>query len=373
MKKYSIIALTLVSLSLGFFSCGPKKTKDQILEPKWKQLADKDGNYYETGKLTIDPAAPPTPTGVTFTKEIMLEDLATGAKSDGTPTKDANTVFLSVGCYKDIRSNCDTLGALYSAEKSIGQSIAQLAGNTAISGDADGDGFDDASVRAALTAAGYNPDYYTISTLYDPQTGNSGVTVNDTLTPVGIQTSKGTYVGSTNKNLTYGILQKPNGTIDTIYTEGVGLNPQGKPKLVVPDLSKINFTAITVPTTKIQGSCPSGWHIPSDGELKQVEMSLGMSATDVNKEGIDNDRGGKDKLGPKLASQLKLKYSGYWSVNQTYAQLGEVDVFWTSTAGKDKDGKDYIWIRYIDTLAHKGIIRKKHYDKSAFSVRCFKD
>jgi len=376
MKKYSFIILAMLALSIVSSSCGKKKTKEQKLESKWKQLADKDGNYYETGKLIIDPSAPPTPTGVTFTKEIMLEDLTTGAKSDGTPTNDASG-FLSVGCYKDIRSNCDTLGALYSAEKSIGQTIAQLAGNTATSGDADGDGFDDASVRAALIAAGYNPDYYTISTLYDTKAipSHTGVTVNDTLSPEGKQTPDGLVLGSINKNLTYGLLQKSDGTIDTIYTDGVGLDPQGNPKKVVPDLSKINFTTITIPTTKIQGSCPTGWHIPSDGEWKQVEMALGMSATDVNKEGIDNDRGGKDNLGPKLAAQLKLKYSGYWSDSaKAYAQLGIVEAMWTSTGGKDRFGNDYVWIRYIDTLAHKGIIRKKHYIKSSgFSIRCFKD
>jgi hypothetical protein len=68
-----------------------------------------------------------------------------------------------------------------------------------------------------------------------------------------------------------------------------------------------------------------------------------------------------------------LKYAGYMSENKTFAQLGEADVFWTSTAGKDANNKEFVWIRYIDTLGHKGIIRKKHYEKSAFPVKCFQD
>jgi len=371
MKKYVLLVLTLLTLSLVTNSCGKKKTKEQKIEQKWKQLSDKDGNYYETGKLTINSSIA-TPTGVTFNETVMMEDLCTGATSNGSVTEDGNG-FLVVGCYNNMRVNCDTLGALYSVEKAIGVSISELAGNTATSGDADGDGFDDASVRAALIAAGYNPNYYTISTLYDPTTRNSGVTVNDTLPASGYKSSTGLIVGSTNKSLTYGINKT---TGDTIYTKGVGLTPNGDSKRVVPDLSKIDFTKITIPTTKIQGSCPDGWHIPSDGEWKLMEMALGMTATDVNKEGIDNDRGGKEKLGLVLAAQLKLKYSGYYSdSSKSFAQLGEVEAMWTSTGGKDLSGNSYVWIRYVDTLAHKGIIRKKHYlkNKSAFSVRCFKD
>ncbi|MBN1180692.1 MAG: fibrobacter succinogenes major paralogous domain-containing protein [Bacteroidales bacterium] len=35
----------------------------------------------------------------------------------------------------------------------------------------------------------------------------------------------------------------------------------------------------------VQGICPTGWHIPSDGEWKQLEMELGMSQADANATG----------------------------------------------------------------------------------------
>ena len=138
-------------------------------------------------------------------------------------------------------------------------------------------------------------------------------------------------------------------------------------------MSKINFAQTVKAAKGVQGSCPKDWHIPSDGEWKILEMALGMSGVDVNKEDIENDRGKNEDLASKLAHKLDLKYSGYWSENGTFAQLGEVDAFWTSTAGVDKDGRQYVWIRYIDTMTHKGIIRKKQYEKSGFSVRCFHD
>lgn len=122
-----------------------------------------------------------------------------------------------------------------------------------------------------------------------------------------------------------------------------------------------------------QGACPQGYHIPTDGEWKQLEMSLGMPKYDVDKEGIDVDRGAITKMGNKLSIALGLKYGGYTSINTTFAQLDEVDIFWTSTAGIDKDGRPFVYVRYIYKNQFKGIIRKKHYEKSGLSVRCFKD
>ncbi|MFQ3579570.1 MAG: hypothetical protein SNJ71_05460, partial [Bacteroidales bacterium] len=89
--------------------------------------------------------------------------------------------------------------------------------------------------------------------------------------------------------------------------------------------------------------------------------------------GIQYDRGKNNDMAKKITAYLELKYAGYRSANGTFAQIGEVDVFWTSSVGRDPDGREYVWIRYIDNIEHKGIIRKKHYDKSAFGVRCFKD
>ena len=48
-----------------------------------------------------------------------------------------------------------------------------------------------------------------------------------------------------------------------------------------------------IPTGKVQGVCPDGWHLPSDDEWKQLEMFLGMSQTEVDAEKWrGNDEGG---------------------------------------------------------------------------------
>lgn len=379
MKKNNI--LIAVALILGIFSSCEKEKPDPIIIDgvKSKAISDKEGNHYES--ITLDIKSPSTSTtGVSFKKDVMLEGLQTGSNSNGAlkPEKDpttgqtvtnpeTGTPMLSVGCYKDMAVNCDKLGALYSVKTALGvSSLTDLITTTTSNGDADGDGFEDESVKNALIAAGYDPTEFTISTMYDPKTGFLGNTVNDTIPANGVMTIDGLITGSSNKNLTYCLLT--NGTkIDTIYTIGAG------GKKLVPDMSKINFAQTIKPAKGVQGSCPKDWHIPSDGEWKILEMALGMSAVDVNKEDIENDRGEKEDLATKLAYKLNLNYSGYWSENGTFAQLGEVDAFWTSTAGVDKDGREYVWIRYIDTMTHKGIIRKKQYEKSGFSVRCFHD
>ncbi len=46
----------------------------------------------------------------------------------------------------------------------------------------------------------------------------------------------------------------------------------------------------------VQGVCPAGWHVPSDEEWKQMEIYLGMSASEANNENWrGTDEGGKLK------------------------------------------------------------------------------
>lgn len=130
----------------------------------------------------------------------------------------------------------------------------------------------------------------------------------------------------------------------------------------------------------VQGICPDGWHIPSDAEMKTIELFLGMPRDEVNLYGVENDRGASQGVGAAMAEAFNFKYGGYGSVNGgtngegSYAQLNEVEAFWTSTAGRDSVG-DYIWIRYVDNLEHLGVLRKKHYlnevgRNTIFNVRC---
>ena len=45
----------------------------------------------------------------------------------------------------------------------------------------------------------------------------------------------------------------------------------------------------------IQGVCPDGWHLPSDGDWKELEMYLGMPALTADSSGWRGNIGGKLK------------------------------------------------------------------------------
>lgn len=122
----------------------------------------------------------------------------------------------------------------------------------------------------------------------------------------------------------------------------------------------------------VQGICPNGYHIPSDLDWMLFESALGMSAADLTKSGeTEIARGESVGIVKKMVSDFGFDYGGYASINGTYAQLGEVGVYWSSTTGTDEKG-DYVWVRQIDT-SYTGVVRFKMYEKSGLSIRCFKD
>lgn len=125
-------------------------------------------------------------------------------------------------------------------------------------------------------------------------------------------------------------------------------------------------------TPPVQGLCPDGYHIPSDREWKEIELSLGMPASEVHLSGIYADRGADVNMAKKFEKALNLQYGGYGTVDGRFAQYGEVSVFATSSVGKDSEG-EFVWVRYIDNLGdHQGIIRKKLRKGTLMSVRCIK-
>jgi uncharacterized protein (TIGR02145 family) len=66
-----------------------------------------------------------------------------------------------------------------------------------------------------------------------------------------------------------------------------------------------------------RGVCPEGWHVPSDEEIKQLEMYLGMSAEEANGTG---DRGTNE--GSKLAGNSDLWNDGVLVNNSEFGTSG---------------------------------------------------
>lgn len=126
----------------------------------------------------------------------------------------------------------------------------------------------------------------------------------------------------------------------------------------------------------LSGLCPEGTRIPTDADMKFIEKYfLGIPDAELNLEGKEHDRGASVNAKQKWHDYLGvIPYAGYVDRNGLFVEKDAVDVFWTSTAGKDING-NYIWIRYVDTVSHNGIMRQKHYmvdggPNAKFSVRC---
>lgn len=130
----------------------------------------------------------------------------------------------------------------------------------------------------------------------------------------------------------------------------------------------------------VQGVCPSGWHLPSDAEWKELEMHLGMSELTAKDDGWRGwDEGGMMKqTGTSLwaePNEMATNESGFAALpggfrdaDGTYGYVGSFTSFW-STTGYDADGA---WLRGLH--AGRGeILRDVYPRKNGFSVRCIKD
>lgn len=134
-----------------------------------------------------------------------------------------------------------------------------------------------------------------------------------------------------------------------------------------------------------QKACPSGWHLPSDNEWKELEIYLGMSSSDANKHSF------RGNIAKKLASKTGWESnieagtignnqssnntsgfcappSGRRSSSGSFTMVGSWGFWWSSSSA----GNEYAWGR--DLLStHDGVERNGGHYGSGFSVRCIMD
>ncbi len=127
--------------------------------------------------------------------------------------------------------------------------------------------------------------------------------------------------------------------------------------------------------------CPVGWHVPTDGEWKTLEIYLGMSASDADFTGIrgtDQNVGGKLKstsslwVAPNTGVTNESGYSGLPGGNRVSIginyNIGSSGYWWSST----EYSSTVAWNRtllYYDGGSSRGYGNKQ----IGYSVRCLKD
>lgn len=119
----------------------------------------------------------------------------------------------------------------------------------------------------------------------------------------------------------------------------------------------------------VQGICPDGWHIPTDEEMKMLEIALGMTREEADKGNVwrGPDVGTKLKFGGSSGFDALL--SGRRADDGMYSYMDKTEYLWTST----QSGENKAWRRTLDKLA-SDVGRFDSTPKSyAFSVRCVKN
>ena len=124
-----------------------------------------------------------------------------------------------------------------------------------------------------------------------------------------------------------------------------------------------------------RGLCPSGWHVPTDGEWMTMEMALGMSESEANSTGW---------RGTDQGTQMKTTYGwdnggngtnssgfsglpgGFRSFDGLFLNAGNNGVWWSSSPSGSS-----AWYRNLDYLTN--VVRFNNSPRYGFSVRCVRD
>jgi uncharacterized protein (TIGR02145 family) len=127
---------------------------------------------------------------------------------------------------------------------------------------------------------------------------------------------------------------------------------------------------------------PTGWHVPTDAEWKQLEMYLGMSQAQADAPGLrGTTEGGKMKeagmthwLSPNTGATNESGFSGLPGGNRVYyyrsyyGGIGGCARFWSST----EYDSSFAWYRCLG-YDGSGVYRYDGEKQIGFSVRCVRD
>jgi uncharacterized protein (TIGR02145 family) len=124
-------------------------------------------------------------------------------------------------------------------------------------------------------------------------------------------------------------------------------------------------------------ACPPGWHLPTDGEWKKLEIFAGMSPADADSLewritgsvgiGLKARNGWNSGGNGENSFRFGAIPSGIFERN-AYQFIGDLASFWTSSYTDET----HAWGRGLIYHA-EGVYRWKYTKSSGFSVRCVKN
>jgi uncharacterized protein (TIGR02145 family) len=146
-----------------------------------------------------------------------------------------------------------------------------------------------------------------------------------------------------------------------------------------------DFSSSSAIPSGVQGICPSGWHLPSDNEWKQLEIYLGMSQDDVDEEdwrGTDEgsklkemgrDHWASPNQGADNSSGFTALPGGLRVGSNDFSDSGLQGYWWSATVNEINDDLGhYPWVRSLGS-DHEDVNRYTFYESFGLSVRCVRD
>ena len=132
-----------------------------------------------------------------------------------------------------------------------------------------------------------------------------------------------------------------------------------------------NTTSSSTNPSGVQGVCPTGWHLPSDAEWKELEMELGMSQTEADGTGF---RGTNEGNQLKTSSWGGINSSGFTALpgglrNTTgsFSFESSFGYWWSAT----ESGAD-AWWRLLGS-SQSAVHRNANGKGGGHSVRCVRN
>ncbi len=119
---------------------------------------------------------------------------------------------------------------------------------------------------------------------------------------------------------------------------------------------------------KGKGFCPSGWHLPSDDEWKQLERDMGMKPEEIDTTGWERGESFGSTLRKQGLSGFEAGFYGFRYPYRVFSNIGTEARFWTSSM--EEDGS--VWVRGLSSWT-SGVFRGRVRNNYAYSVRCFKN
>jgi uncharacterized protein (TIGR02145 family) len=143
--------------------------------------------------------------------------------------------------------------------------------------------------------------------------------------------------------------------------------------------------------TNNRNICPTGWHVPTDGEWTTLEIYLITNGYNYNGSLTGNNiaKSLASDFGWSLSSIIgavgnpdyteKRNATGFTAfpvnsrlVTGQFGEYGDATFFWSTTSSHSTLATNYAWCRSIYSN-YSSLIREDHDKKCGFSVRCVRD